>query len=131
MTEKDIYEKLADHLELMGMPIPASEEFIEILRINLSPLEAEVLLALPNRVAPLDFVGIDDMPQIAGLSKEEMQEILDRISEKGIVFTGKTRKGVKGYALWQTGFGYSQAFFWKGKLSEKEEISLKAKQVRD
>jgi Fe-S-cluster-containing hydrogenase component 2 len=114
MPEKDVYEKLGDHFELMGMPIPASGEFIEILRINLSPLEAEVLLALPNRVAPLDFLGIDDIPQIAGVSKEEMQEILDRVSEKGIVFTGKSKEGEKGYALFQNGFGYSQAFFWKG-----------------
>ena len=114
MTEKDVYEKLADHFKYMGMPIPSSEEFIETLRANLLPLEAEVLLALPNRVAPLDFVGIDDMPQIAGVAKEEMQEILERVSEKGIVFSGRTQKGEKGYALWQMGFGYSQAFFWKG-----------------
>jgi formate hydrogenlyase subunit 6/NADH:ubiquinone oxidoreductase subunit I len=114
MADKDIYKKLAGHFRFMGMPIPTSEEFTETLRLNLTPVEAEVLLALPNRVAPQDYVAIDDLPQVPGMSKQEMTEILDRVSEKAIVFTGKTEKGEKGYSLFQFGFGYSQAFFWKG-----------------
>jgi len=98
----------------MGMPIPFSEEFVEILGANLTPLEAEVARSLPNRVGPLDFIEIDDISQVAGLSKEGMLEVLEGISEKGIVFTGRTKTGEKGYALWQRGFGYPQVFHWKG-----------------
>jgi Fe-S-cluster-containing hydrogenase component 2 len=114
MNEKNIFENLSTHFASLGMPIPTSEEFVEILRANLTTLEAEVLMALPNKIGPLDFVELDNIPLIADLSKEEMKEILDRVSEKGIVFTGSTKSGKKGYALWQRGFGFSQAFHWKG-----------------
>lgn len=114
MQEKDIYEKLAAHLSKLPMGLPASEELIEILKESFTPREAEVATALPNNVVPLGFVEISKIPKVAGLSKEEMVEVLENLSQRGLVFTGKTQSGEKGYALWQYGFGFPQVFHWKG-----------------
>ena len=53
MADKDIYKKLAGHFKFMGMPIPTSEEFTETLRLNLTPVEAEVLSLLPRAAEAL------------------------------------------------------------------------------
>jgi len=114
MKENEIYKNFADHLSKLSMGFPVSEELIDILKEMVTPLEAEVAMALPNRTGPLRFVAIDKIPEKAGLSKEEMLEILENLSDKGIVFTGKTDEGNKGFALWQPGFGFPQVFHWRG-----------------
>ncbi len=129
MKEKEIYKNFADHLSKLSMSFPVSEELIDILKEMVTPLEAEVAMALPNRTGPLRFVAIDKIPKKAGLSKEEVLEILEKLSDKGIVFTGKTDEGNRGFALWQPGFGFPQVFHWKGDdtpYSRKmAELSLK------
>jgi len=86
----------------------------EILKENFTPLEAEVALALPNDVIPLQVVGVDDIIGRVDLSRQELVSILDRLSRRGLIFSGKTQKGEKGYALLQRDFGYPQTWFWKG-----------------
>jgi Fe-S-cluster-containing hydrogenase component 2 len=114
MTNEDIFERLAQHFSQMAMALPFSEEMVEILKENLTPLEAEVALALPNRVVPLDFVDMESISPVAGLSEKEMLEVMESLTSKGIVLSGKTRDGKRGYALWQSGFGFTQVFYWKG-----------------
>jgi ferredoxin len=109
-----VYERLAFHLSALGMGLPYREELLPILRENLTQTEAEVLLALPTKVAPLQPVGIDQIASNASLPKEELAEMLESLSERGLLFSGKTKEGEKGYALQQVGFGFPQTFFWKG-----------------
>ena len=45
---------------------------------------------------------------------EELESVLDRLAEKGLLYAGPTSTGEKGYALLQVGFGFPQTFFWKG-----------------
>jgi len=113
MDKNNIYESLANHLSEFPMFIPFSEQLIEILKANLTLLEAEVALCLPNKVVPFDFTGIDEIPRLAGLSREEMLDVLNGLSQKGIALSGKTEKGEKGFTLWQRGFGFPQVFHWK------------------
>jgi NAD-dependent dihydropyrimidine dehydrogenase PreA subunit len=96
------------------MGLPYREELLDILRENLTPREAEVALLLPTRVAPMQPVGVAEIAQNAGLSREELVGILESLAERGLLFTGETREGEKGYALQQVGFGFPQTFFWKG-----------------
>jgi H+/Na+-translocating ferredoxin:NAD+ oxidoreductase subunit B len=112
---KDIYINLAHHLSKLPMSIAYSEELVEMLRLHLTTLEAQVAIGLPNDVVPLNFVSLDGISDLDGLSKDKVIEVLDSLSEKGVVYTGKTSKGAKGYALCQRGFGFfNQSVYWKG-----------------
>jgi len=110
----DVYEQLAFHLSALGMGLPYEEDLLEILRENLTPTEAAVALALPNRVAPLQPVSIDVIAGKVDIPKERLAEILESLAQRGLLFCGRTKEGEKGYALQQVGFGFPQAFFWKG-----------------
>ena len=109
-----IYEKLAFHLCTLGMGMPLNEDLIEILKECLSPNEAAILLLFPTRVAPLESASIDEISQNSHLPREELIKELENLTERGLLFTGKTVEGTKGYALQQVGFGFPQTFFWKG-----------------
>jgi NAD-dependent dihydropyrimidine dehydrogenase PreA subunit len=96
------------------MGYPPNEDLEEILRANLSPREAEVALALPTRVIPLQPIGIDEIMEAVRVPEAELEDILEGLLQKGLLFSGKTKDGRKGYSLQQVGFGFPQAFFWKG-----------------
>jgi ferredoxin len=96
------------------MGYPPSQDLEEILRANFTSMEAEVALALPTGVIPLQPAGIDEIMGAVGLPREELEGILEGLSQRGLLFSGKTKDGKKGYALQQVGFGFPQAFFWKG-----------------
>jgi ferredoxin len=117
MMTEDIYERLALHFSTLGMGLPYREELVDILRENLTAREAEVALALPTNVIPLQFVGVDEIMVRLNLPREKLIDVLESLSERGFLFSGKTEKGGKGYALMQRGFGFSQIFFWKGEMT--------------
>ena len=114
MTEKNIYERLGEHLSRLGMGYPYREDLINILKENVNPQEAEVALAIPNRAIPLKPVGIDEINRSSALSKEELSIILESLAARGLLFSAETEDGETGYALQQVGFGFPQTFFWKG-----------------
>lgn len=111
---RDVYHALADHLTMLAMGYPHSETLEEILREIFSPIEAEAVLAIPNRVIPLQPVPIDKIAVNSNLPEEELKKILERLAEKGLIFEGVTKMGEKGYAFQQVGFSFPQTFFWKG-----------------
>ncbi|MBW1701081.1 MAG: 4Fe-4S binding protein [Deltaproteobacteria bacterium] len=114
MEESDIYGRLAHHLSFLGMGYPPTEDLVEILRENFSPTEAEVALAIPTRVIPLQPVMVDEIIGRVNLTRPELVAVLDDLSMRGLLFSSKTEDGEKGYALQQVGFSFPQTFFWKG-----------------
>jgi len=112
---EDICKQLADHLSALGMGYPPNEDLEELLRANFNQVEAEVALAIPTRVIPLQPVGIDEIMGSVNLPRAELEDILEGLSQRGLLFSGKTEDGEKGYALQQVGFSFPQTFFWKGK----------------
>ena len=40
--------------------------------------------------------------------------VLEQMVAKGLLFTGKTADGGRGYALQQFGWGFPQSWFWGG-----------------
>jgi NAD-dependent dihydropyrimidine dehydrogenase PreA subunit len=110
----DIYKQLAGHLSTLGMGYPPHEALEEILRANFDPLEAQIALAFPTRVIPLELTEIDQLMGTIDLPRAELEDVLENLSQKGLLFSGKTKDGEKGYALHQIGFGFPQTFFWKG-----------------
>ncbi|RJX25517.1 MAG: 4Fe-4S dicluster domain-containing protein [Dethiobacter sp.] len=109
----DVYRQLALHLSTLGMGFPDKEELLDILRENFTQTEAEVALALPTRSEPLQIVSVSEIAQRSKLPGQELLTILERLAEKGVLFSGKTDAGENGYALQQVGYGFPQTFFWK------------------
>ena len=114
MADTEIYKKLADHLGRLGMGYPTRQDLINILKENLTPLEAEIALAVPTGVIPMTLVSAKTISANINLPLSELTDMLDRLVSKGMLFSGKTEAGEKGYALLQVGFGFPQTFFWKG-----------------
>jgi len=114
MAEQDVYHRLADHLSKVGMGYPVRDTLLEILRENLEPSEAEVALALPTGVIPFLPVSVDEISSKVEMSRNDLEELLERLAQKGALYAGKTTAGEKGYALLHVGFGFPQTFFWKG-----------------
>lgn len=113
MYEDDVYHRLALHLSSLGMGYPAGKELEQILKENYTPEEARVALALPTKIAPLEIVSVEDIAQGTDLPQEELIRTLENLTSRGLLFSGKTKAGKKGYALQQIGYGFPQAFFWK------------------
>ncbi|MBI9086867.1 MAG: 4Fe-4S binding protein [Desulfobacterales bacterium] len=108
----DIHEKLAKHLSMMG--IPYREALVEILKENFTEKEAEIALMLPTTNTPLKPVSVEELSDRSKLDHLHLSEILNGLANRGLIYSGKTQNGDKGYALHQAGFGFPQAFFWKG-----------------
>jgi len=116
MEKQDVYTRLEEHLSRLGMGYPPSENLVEILKENFTELEAEVALAIPNRVIPMKPVGIEKIRKgmRINLDRKALVETLEHLYSEGLLFCGETENGEKGYALLQVGYGFPQTFFWKG-----------------
>lgn len=110
----DAYERLAQHLSVLGMGYPVRDDLLEILRENLTRAEAELLLAVPTRVAPLTPSSVEEIAYHAPLSRPELDRALENLADRGLLYAGPTPEGETGYALLQVGFGFPQTFFWRG-----------------
>jgi len=113
MQTGNVYTKLAEHLSCLGMGYPFRDELVAILKENFSPQEAEVALAIPTKPVPLQPVEVDEIGKGIDLTREKLVEILETLSRKGLLYSAKTDKGEKGFALQQVGFGFPQTFFWR------------------
>ena len=111
---EDIYRRLAKHLSSLGMGYPEKEELLEILKENFTPLEAEVALAIPAKVIPLEPVSVARIAPPRDISTEELESILSNLAQRGLLFSKKMKDGSTGYALQQFGYGFPQTFFWRG-----------------
>jgi ferredoxin len=114
MMDAEVYERLAQHLSAVGMGYPYREELVEILRTNFSPEEAEAALLLPTGGTPLETVTAGEVAARARRPPEEVRGTLERLAERGLIYSGRDARGELGYALHQIGYGFPQSFFWKG-----------------
>ena len=115
MTTQDLYEQFMIQLSSMGMMCPPREALLKILKANFSKEEVKAVLAIPFKKIPLQGTNIKDISKNSDLPMKELNNILKRLSEKGLLFSceDEKTKEVK-YALQQSGFGFPQIFFWKG-----------------
>lgn len=115
---QDLYNRLAVHMEHLTMGYPYTEELIDLLKEMFSPAEAQVALAIPNDLAPLQVVSLENISARADLPLPAVAEALESMSARNILFTAPAKDGSTGYALLQVGFGLPQTFFWAGKEDE-------------
>jgi len=114
----DIYLKLAKHLQNLIMGYPFNDALIDLLKEMFSPLEAQVALAIPHDLAPLEVTGAAAICQRADLPETTVLEALKTLSSKNMIFTTPLKEGGLGYSLFQVGYGMPQTFFWEGKEDE-------------
>ena len=112
--DDDLYQKLAKHLSSLGMGYPEKEELLDILRENFSPEEAAVALAIPTRTIPFEPVPVDAILPHVSLSREGLEQTLENLAQRGLLFSKRLDGGKMGYALQQFGYGFPQTFFWRG-----------------
>ena len=111
----DLYNRLATHMEHLTMGYPYTEELIDLLKEMFSPKEAQVAMAIPNDLAPLAVVSLENIAARADLPLSAVAEALESMAARNILFTALTANGSTGYALLQVGYGLPQTFFWGGK----------------
>jgi Fe-S-cluster-containing hydrogenase component 2 len=111
----DLHHRLATHMEHLTMGYPYTEELIDLLKEMFSPKEAQVAMAIPNDLAPLTVVSLENIAARADLPLSAVAEALEAMAARNILFTAPTEDGSTGYALLQVGYGLPQTFFWGGK----------------
>ena len=101
----DIYRKLATHLEDLIMGYPFNEALTDLLKETYSPVEAQVALAIPNDLAPLEVVDLDTIAGRCDLTHATVSKALQSLSDRNMLYTRTFPSGKLGYALLQVGYG--------------------------
>ena len=114
----NIYLRLARHLEDLIMGYPFNEALIDLLEAMYSPVEAEVALAIPNNLQPLEIIDRQTIVDRCDLPESTVDEALQSLSGRNMLYTRTTEAGETGYALLQVGYGIPQTFFWSGRKDE-------------
>jgi H+/Na+-translocating ferredoxin:NAD+ oxidoreductase subunit B len=116
---EDIYRRLAKHLGSLIMGYPFHDALIDLLKEMFSPAEAEVALAIPAELKPLEVVPADVIVPGTGLPESAVMEALSSLSERNMIYSAMCADGSMGYAHLQVGYGMPQTFFWEGKQDER------------
>ena len=122
---QDIYLRLARHLEDLIMGYPYSDELIDLLKEMFTPDEAQVAIAIPNNLAPLEVVGLDAIAPRTDLPEATVAKSLESLSDRHMIYSAQMKDGSQGYALLQIGYGVPQTFFWGGQQDEKAKRMAK------
>lgn len=123
---EDVYSRLADHLKDLIMGYPFNDALIDLLKETYNPVEAEVAIAIPNDLPPLEVVDMATIAARSALPEGVVAEALDSLSDRNMLFTATTKDGSKGYALLQVGYGMPQTFFWGGQQDERAKRMAKS-----
>jgi hypothetical protein len=86
IMENDIYKRLAKHVSALGMGYPEKEELLEIFKENFTPQEAEVALAIPTKVIPLEPTPVSAiLPRLNSPRKIGIHPV--ELSPAGLLFS--------------------------------------------
>ena len=90
MAEADVYEKLRKKISLWPIKVPRAREAMEMLRTLFTEEEAEFLT---HFTAPYqDAETMDQIVERTGKSRQRVQEIVDRLVSRGLLFRFTSRK---------------------------------------
>jgi H+/Na+-translocating ferredoxin:NAD+ oxidoreductase subunit B len=118
--KNNIHSLLAGHLSMMGLP--PTDGLVDILKENFTQEEAKIAMMLPSTDIPLTPVTIDELVGSNDMDPNYIAGILENLTARNLIYSGKTKTGEQGYALHQAGFGFPQSFFWDG---QKTPYTLK------
>jgi|Deesub1362A_J573_1020465.scaffolds.fasta_scaffold00216_65 Na+-translocating ferredoxin:NAD+ oxidoreductase RNF subunit RnfB len=113
---KNVYLELASYLSMVYLGwLSNIEDLVKLLQLSFTPEEARALLSVPAKPVPVELTSISEIAATASMPEKELEPILDRLAERGFLYTGEMENGEKGYALLRRGYGFTQAWFWAGK----------------
>jgi len=121
----DVYSRLAKHLENLIMGYPFSDALIDLLKEMFSPIEAQVALAIPNNLAPLEVTDVETIASGCDLPRTAVIEALETMSSKNMLYMADIGDKTRGYALLQVGYGMPQTFFWDGRQDDTAKCMAK------
>ena len=110
-----VYLNLAKHLEDLIMGYPYSDALLELLAEMFTPQEAQIALAIPNDLPPLEVVSADRIISRCELPPQTVRDALHSLAQRHLIYSRITADGMAGYALLQVGYGIPQTFFWGGR----------------
>jgi Fe-S-cluster-containing hydrogenase component 2 len=122
---QDVYLRLAKHLEYLIMGYPHTEELIDLLKEMFTPIEAQVALAIPNHLTPLETASLESIISATDLPAKTVIEALDSLAKRHLIYSACSENGTKGYALLQVGYGVPQTFFWGGQQDDRAKHMAK------
>jgi hypothetical protein len=122
---QDVYFRLAKHLQDLIMGYPYNEAITDLLKEMYSPVEAQVAVAIPNNLAPLEVVDLETITVRCDLPRSTVSKALQTLSDRNMLYTRTTTSGEMGYALLQVGYGIPQTFFWAGQMDERAQRMAK------
>lgn len=123
---QNVYMRLAGHLENLIMGYPYSDALIDLLREMFTPEEAEVVLAIPNDLQPLEVTDAKTITARSKLPQDKVAKMLSSLAERHLLYSAPIDTGITGYALLQVGYGMPQTFFWAGKQDERARRMAKS-----
>lgn len=96
----DLYERLRQHYDKGASYVPHRRESAQILQLIFTPPEAELALSIPMQSQ--GRASLKEIAEKSGRDKEELQELLEKMAQKGIVFVRTSKSlGEPFYALWE------------------------------
>lgn len=98
---KQAYHQLQQRLDRMPIGAPAHVAFFEMLEELYTEEEARIAAAIPLKLAPLETVARN-----AGCSEERTRDVLETLTEKGLVVDLPGRSGRPRYVLNPTVVGF-------------------------
>jgi len=115
-------------MQNLVMGYPYTDEILDLLKEMFSPLEAEIALAIPNDLLPLQVAPLEAILERTSLPEDTVRKTLDSLAMRNLIYASKTPEGMPGYALLQVGYGMPQTFFWKG-MQQDDHAKKMAKLV--
>jgi len=108
MSKYDVYDALIDHLGEWIFDFPKSEDLKPMLKLRITPEEAEILSQLP-------YLGhtLEQLTKNIEVPLDELKVMLDNLTKKGIVFRIE-RSSRMLYSLPDPLFIFYRSIGWKG-----------------
>ena len=113
---KEVYEKLAGHLSQWVIGTPISPALMEIFEILFPDEEAVVASRLP-----LEGKTLAELKVIYPDHSDDLEEILNRMVERGTVYTSQRPGQEQKYRLLPSVVGWAETPFWDGKADERSQ----------
>jgi len=116
---KDIFERLARHLNEGSAKFPETKELLEILEIVFKPEQAEYAINLP--LTKMGRIALEDLAKKMGKGIEEVRHTVEAMAKGGTVLASTSRKdGRKYYALWPLFPGMMESIYADGIETEQK-----------
>ncbi len=120
MNAEKVYNQFIEWVGKAWWKLPESEYLLPMIKASYTPEEAAFLTGIP-----LHSSTIDDLTDIKGMTRAELEPLLLELGRKGMIYKSRRGDSVR-YRLNETFFALLRANFWSGKVDERIKSSAMA-----